>query len=651
MRKRHAQLLVETIIGLGVLAVILAAITPLFLVGTKGPAETWKKETAENLARETLAATTALKEENWNNIYRANKGDSNPYHTVANAGSWELGAGSETIDLNGTNFTREIVISNVSRTGTNGAGEIEGNFNPAREDPSTQKVKIEVSWDNRPPIKLEQYLSRFQNDIWEQTDWAGNPGQIDWASGSNRFFSSSQIDNATAGVVKLAQTGSAPYGNSFIVDTPTILYRLNSATRMLSMRFTAQKSGSVNQVRVYISRANNSGNINYRYGLRADSGNQPSGTWLAYGAASTSSTGWLTVNLSGSASIVAGEIYHLVVQYDSGQQPSNNRYIEIRASSPLNNLYPLDGKADPNANSLTYSGSWQEAKYQPIYLLRFSDNTYEGNPYDNSALSRVYQNNIEGEKFTLAGEEELTGVSLYVGKSRANFNPADSLKVKLTDLNDNLVLADEQFVAPTDVTTTLSWKIHNFASPIILAANSTFRLEFYSTGSNNRDYYNVLDISTPNNPEYIGLTWVGTDAIATRSTGGNPFTDLTFVDLVYQLLLSGSAYAQQGELISSSFNLSNLSGGGFNKITWQGSTPPNTTIKFKLAANSDNTTWSFVGPAGTEATNDNYTLVAGENIWTGFGIGQNYYLRYKVILEGNGAATPTLDWVRINWAK
>ena len=654
MNKLRGQLLVETIISLGVLAVILAAITPLFMVATTSPQEAWKKETALNFAKETLAGLKVLKEENWNNIYRplgtTNKGEDNPYHLATGAGKWILAAGSQTVPLNGTNFNRLIIINNISRTGLNGAGEIEQIFTPAREDPSTQKITIQVSWENRPPIKLEEYLGRWQNDIWEQTDWAGNPGLLDWILGSNRYFSSNQIDNSTPGSIQLAKTGSIPYGNSFIINTPTILYRLSSPARRLSMRFTAQKSGSVNQVRVYVSRANNSGNITFRYGLQADSGGQPTGTWLSFGTAQINATGWLTVNLGSSASVVAGQIYHLVVQYDSGQQPSNNRYIEIRASSPLNNIYPLNGQADPNANSLTYAGTWQVANYQPIYLLRFSDGTFEGNPYDNSAISPIYQNNIEGEKFTLATEETLTGVNIYVGKSRTT-NPADSLYVKLTDLNDNSVLADEQFLAPTDVSTTLVWKTHNFASRITLPASHTFRLEFYSTGSNNRDYYNVLDVSTPNNAEYIGLTWGSTDAVATRSTGGNPFTDLTFVDLVYQLLLSGSAYAQQGELISSSFNLGNLGGGGFNKISWQGTTPAGTTIKFKLAANSDNATWHFLGPSGTEALNDNYTYSAGENIWQGFGMGANYYLRYKAILEGNGINTPTLDWIRINWAK
>jgi len=653
MEKRPGQLLVETIIGLGILAVILTAVTPLFMVGTKGPAEAWKKGAAENLAKETLAGLKALEEENWNNIYRplggANKGENNPYHLVVKAGKWGLEADSDIVSLNGTNFISKIMIDNVSRTDSNGAGEIEENFTPAREDPSTQKVTIEISWPGSAIFKIENYLTRWQNNIWEQTDWAGASGAINWLAGSNKFFSSSQIDNSKSDFLTLSKTGSTPYGNGFIVDTPTILYRLNNTTRSLSMRFTAQKSGSVNQMRVYISRANNSGNITFRYGLQADSGGQPSGTWLAFGTAQTNTTGWLTVNLGSSAPLVAGQIYYLVVQYDSGQQPSSNRYIEVRASSPLNNLYPLNDKADPNADSLTYAGTWQVANYQPIYLLRFSDNTYEGNPYDNSAISYIYQNNIEGEKFTLTSEEKLTGAGLYVGKSRST-NLADSLYVKLTDLNDNSILANEQFVAPTDVSTTLDWKIHNFVNPITLLANHTFRLEFYSPGSNNKDYYNVLDISTPNNAEYIGLTWAGTDAVATRSTGGNPFTDLIFVDLNYRLLLEGSSYAPSGELVSSSFNLGNIAGNGFNKITWQGSTPPNTTIKFKLAANSDNSTWHFVGPNGSEAISDNYTTAAGENIWTGFGVGPNYYLRYKVILESNGVNTPSLDWVRINWA-
>lgn len=637
--------MVETIISLGFISLILAAVVPLFMVGIQGPQEVWKKEASLNMASGTLAALKALKDENWNNIYRptgtANKGDSNPYHLVEANGSWVLNQGEGQTVLNGVTFNSQIVIENVSRTGKNGAGEIEKTYEALREDPSSQKITIQISAEGLAPIKEIEYLTRTQNSISDQTDWTA----------ANSFSSSNQIETAKPGQITLTKQGSAPFGNGFVIDSSTVLYRLNSSSKKVSMRFTAKKTGLVNQVRVYISRVQSPGSTVYRYGLQNDNNGQPSGNWLAFGTArTTNAIGWQTINLIGNAAITEANVYHLVVQFDSGQPPSNSRYIEIRASSPLNNLYPLDGKADPNANCLTSDGPWQVVNQQPIYVLGFSDLTFEGNPYDSSATSQIYQNNIEGEKFTLKTEEELTGVNLYVAKSSSS-TPADSLKVKLTDLDSTTVLADEVMVGPNEVTKTLAWKTHNFGAPITLTANHTFRLEFYSTNAKNNNSYIVLDVSTPNNQEYIDLTWQGTDAIATRSTGGNPFSDLIFVDLAYQLMLGGSGYAQKGELVSSTFNLINTGGAGFNRLSWQATVPAKTAIKFKLAANADNATWRYLGPNGTEADTDYYSFDAGENIWQGFSREGDYYIRYKVILTGDGTNTPTLDSVRINWAK
>ncbi len=644
-KNNKGQLLIEAIIGLGILTILIAAITPLFLVGTSGLLGPLKKTVAENLVQETVVALEAMKNENWNIIYKplggANKGASFAYHSALEAGRWILVDGEETVNLNGSDFTRRIIIENVSRTGVNGAGDIEATYNPSREDPSTQKLIIIVGSDGSLLLSVEKYLTRNRNEISEQTDWS-----------TGNFSSQSQIDSSVPGQLSLAKTASAPYGNRYLVDSTAALYRLNSANKRVSMRFTAQKSGLVNQVRVYIQNNSNSNQISYRFGLRANAGGNPAPTWLSYGTANVSAAGWLSVNLQADTEVVAGQVYHLVVEYGSGAQPNNRRYIEIRGSFPLNQLYPLSMNDDLDAGNLIYDGSWQVvANSQPIYLLGFTDITYEGSPYDNRESRGIYQTNVEAEKFTFSAEEKTTGVGLYVAKSK-NTNPAGPLKVKLTDLTDNEnVLADEDFIFGADLSTTFSWKTHSFNAPIILPAEHLLRLEFYSPLAKPSSYYSVTDISTPDSPEYIGLTWDGVNSIASRSTGGNPFSDLAFVDLCYELFLEGAGYAGLGELTSSTYDLGNALGNGFNRLSWQATVPTGTSVKLKLAANNDNATWLFLGPAGSEMATDNYTLSSGENIWTGLAnLSANRYLRYKVILEGNGNNTPTLDWVRINWA-
>lgn len=660
---KKGQILVETIIGVGVIAFVLSGIIPLFLVGIRGGSESWRTDSARLLASEAMAAAKALKMENWNNLYRPlgtnNKGPSNPYHAINNSNTWSLASGAEPITVNNLTFIRQIQIDNVSRTGNNGAGNLETSYNPSRDDPGTQKITVKVSWPGSAGIELTDYLSRWQNTLWQQTDWSGNK----YFSITQNFKAAGDIDTSIAGTLRLAKipsAGTSKYGNQFIANTTTYIYSLNAANRRVSMRFTAQASGNTNQIRIYIDSQRNGANVSYQYGIQADNGGNPSGTFLASGTASFGATGWQQVNLSSPATLVSGNVYHLVVQWNgAGQAPSNSRYINIRASLPNNSIVSESGHKDPSANTLRFDGtSWLALNQQPIYLLGFDDGTFAGNPYDTRASRNIYGTHFEGETFTLTTQRQVAGVGLYVASS-ANNLPNDNLYVSLVDLTAgvNLINAETFIdVATTTLDTSFSLVEYNFSSPITLPANHQFRLYFSSPGASANRNYLISNQSNPDFAEYNTLNWDGINSLTTRSTNsGTSFTDSRFIDLSYYLIVSATeVYVPWGELVSSSLDTGNAGGAGFNRVSWnlEGALPPNTTVRIQLAANNDNATWNWSGPNGPGTW---YVTSAGENVWTGLYSAAApepaRYLRYKIRLDTQDeTVSPVVDWVRVNYS-
>ncbi len=676
---KKGQILVETIIGIGVIAFVLAGIIPLFLIGIRGGAESWRTDSARLLAQEAMAATAALSRENWNILYRPlgtnNKGTSNPYHPVAGVNSWGLDAGSEQITINNITFNREIFVDNVSRTGTNGAGDLEKDYNLLRDDPSTQQITVKVSWPGSAGIELVNYLGRWQNSLWQQNDWSGGPGVTFWQEPpANAYFSRSQIykpagdiDTSFSGTLRLAKipvAGTAKYGNQFVANTTTYIYSLNNANRRVSMRFTAAESGNVNQIRFYIDSQRNGNQVSFRYGIQTDDGSAnhlPSGTFLAENTASLGATGWQTINLSSPGTLVAGNIYHLVVEWSgSGQTPSNNRYLNVRSSLPNNLIIPQNGHKDSAANTLRFDGTnWLALNQQPIYVLGFDDGTFAGNPYDTRASRNIFGGRFEGETLAVTTERKVSGVGLYVASS-ANNLPNDNLYVSLDDLTSNTKLVNAETlvdVATTNMGTGFSWEELNFASSITLPANHQFRLYFSSPGSSSNRNYLIANESNPNSAEYNDLNWDGTNSLSTRSTdSGGSFTDFNYIDLSYYLIVAATeAYVPSGELISASLDTGNQGGAGFNRLSWnlEGALPPNTTCKVQLAANNDNATWDWTGPNGPGTW---YSTPLGENIWTGLYSASASqpprYLRYKIRLETtDDTISPVVDWLRINWSQ
>jgi hypothetical protein len=84
----------------------------------------------------------------------------------------------------------------------------------------------------------------------------------------------------------------------------------------------------------------------------------------------------------------------------------------------------------------------------------------------------------------------------------------------------------------------------------------------------------------------------------------------------------------------------------WSTISWDSEVlPPETMVKFQLAACDDGVTWEYLGPDGTEDTY--YETAAGQRIWSGM---SGRYMRYKAYFSTtNTSSTPTLDDVKITY--
>ncbi|MDP3948566.1 MAG: LamG-like jellyroll fold domain-containing protein [bacterium] len=58
-------------------------------------------------------------------------------------------------------------------------------------DPSTKKTTVVYGWPNGPTSSFSMYLTRFRNNVFDQTDWSGGPEQEGPATTTNSSFSTS----------------------------------------------------------------------------------------------------------------------------------------------------------------------------------------------------------------------------------------------------------------------------------------------------------------------------------------------------------------------------------------------------------------------------------------------------------------------------
>jgi len=161
------------------------------------------------------------------------------------------------------------------------------------------------------------------------------------------------------------------------------------------------------------------------------------------------------------------------------------------------------------ANTLFFDGStWTVQGRQPVYLLDFSDGTYEGDPCYAASYASVFSGVVEAERFSLTGSDRIvTQVGACV---RREGNPPDDLHFTLYDVADSAEVAGGMIAQSSEVTTTFAWYTANLPEPVTLVAGRQYRLSFGTSGGTAANRYHLLmtgnyDMEAYNSRNYGGV--------------------------------------------------------------------------------------------------------------------------------------------------
>ncbi len=102
-------------------------------------------------------------------------------------------------------------------------------------------------------------------------------------------------------------------------------------------------------------------------------------------------------------------------------------------------------------------------------------------------------------------------------------------------------------------------------------------------------------------------------------------------------------YYESGIFVSPAYDVGYAA--NFTTIQWSATSFSGTGIKFQIASNSNNTTWDFLGPDGTEGS---FYETSNTDIWSGHDGGR--YIKYKAFLStSQQGKTPVLNKVSIGY--
>lgn len=220
---QKGQSLIEILIAVTVAGLLVGGAAALISVVLQSGTQSRYYQAASGLAQELMDRVTVFAEARWycstttcpladgtpTGIYNLNKAPvPQKYRLDPSGPSFVSNKNVETVTLNTSDtYTRYFYVENVSR---DGSGNIEPNYEPTREDPSTQKITVKVEWPAVAPtqnVSVVKYLTRSRNAVFRQTDWSGGKGQcsgyVDQAN--SQFCDSTGLDSTSkAGEIKLS---------------------------------------------------------------------------------------------------------------------------------------------------------------------------------------------------------------------------------------------------------------------------------------------------------------------------------------------------------------------------------------------------------------------------------------------------------------
>ncbi|MFA5933461.1 MAG: hypothetical protein WCV81_04260 [Microgenomates group bacterium] len=610
---QKGQSLIELLIAIALAAVIIPGILSGLIASREGKAQEGQRLQALTYLKEEEEAVRSVREAGWSNI-----ASNNTYHPVQGATSWSLATGSETIN---SNFTRQVAISSVQRD-SSGNIVLSGGV----IDPSTKLAVYTVSWTTPNPgsVTTTEYLQRYLGNTT-----LVHTTQADFNGGT---FNNTESDTTGGGSVRLSNVGSSSY--SFVDDyTSPVSYTYDSNKIEVLNGFAELKpintpvSGATTNPG-FDTTANPWVRVNYgdgvgQAGARIATGGIP-GAWLRevtnknhnkagglyYRQPTTTTvpnvTGTLTFNwqvLVFNPTVTSLHLYAWLDTIATGVPTT-----QVWDSGNIISVMPWSGTVTVDVSpQMVTAGTY----YLKIGAFVDYDTVLNGGPftigYDNALLS--WTGNIVSY--------DTTSPTIY---PIASFVPSN-------------VFSWSSFTA-TEITNGGSIMYQ-------LSDDNGVTWKYWSGGWQTATlptHYNSA--ATVN--QFIPAFSAASGQIKVRAfliSNGAQFVRLDKIQIGY----NGSAFPNSGDFISATMDAG--ANAGFNNINWTEVNTANTTTRLQIATNSDNATWSFVGPDGTSGTyfTGGYGAINLVNV-------SGRYLRYKIYFTSTNTDIPYVTDLSVNYS-
>lgn len=600
------QSLIELLVAIALAMVVLPALLTGIVASRENKAQGGQRMQAVAYLKEMEEAVRSVREKGWSNI--ATNGT---YHPVAGS-SWSLASGSETLDV-ASGMTRQLVISSVNRDGT--------------LDPSTKKVDYSVSWTSPNPgsVTSSEYLQRYiANTTLVQTT------QADFDAGTK---SNTQSTSTGGGTIQLSPAIS---GGTFTDDyTNSADYNFDANKIEVTGGFVQLKnqgSPASGQTTNPDFTSNANGWTFVRYG---DNVSQ-AGSWQASGGYPG---GYIQENFTKSKNKNAGGYYTqaftTTVANPTATLTFNWRVTAYQATPASFHLYAwIDGSGTGtpvtqvwDSGNITATTSWSGTVTVDVSSYLVSSGTYHlkvggyvsygsGNigpftfGYDNVLLSwSGTSSSYASDSPTIYPKTSFipASVTQWTSFSATEVPNGGSIAYQLSDDNG------------------ATWKY--WTNPG----------QGWVTASSATNYNDAATINTR-----IGTFPVASGQILVRAfLIGNGSQQVKLDKIVIDY--NGSGGPNSGTFISATMDAG--ANAGFNNIAWTETNTVNTTTKFQIATNSDNSTWNFLGPDGTNGTY--FTNGTGTIPLTAVSA---RYIRYEIFFNSTNADIPSVSDVTVNYS-
>lgn len=184
------ELLIAVAVGTILVAAAAAVISPVLKINTQSN----RAQTATALAQELLDNVRVWTEGDWHNILNLATTSASQYYLNASGSPFTVVASNEPVTVSTTTYTRYFYVDDVFR---DSGGNITNSTSSGSFDFSTKKVTVQYSWPQSATYTIYTYLTRYRNNILDQTDWSGGPGQNGPVTSTNSMFATSSNINYT----------------------------------------------------------------------------------------------------------------------------------------------------------------------------------------------------------------------------------------------------------------------------------------------------------------------------------------------------------------------------------------------------------------------------------------------------------------------